>query len=133
MPTTRRLFLSLMGSTALAGLVPAFAAPARRKPNFIVILCDDLGYGDIEPTGGKAIPTPNLNRMARQGMVLHGRLLSLAAETIAFAGDLATNLDQADAVYRRIRDSIDAYIQREGIEAPEEPPYQPCWQPPTPR
>ena len=70
MPTTRRLFLSLMGSTALAGMVPAFAAPARRKPNFIVILCDDLGYGDIEPTGGKAISTPNLNRMARQGMVL---------------------------------------------------------------
>jgi arylsulfatase A-like enzyme len=36
----------------------------------IVILCDDLGYGDIEPTGGKVIPTPNLNRMAREGMVL---------------------------------------------------------------
>ena len=50
-----------MATSALAGMAPAFAAPARRKPNFIVILCDDLGYGDIEPTGGKTIPTPNIN------------------------------------------------------------------------
>lgn len=70
MTATRRLFLGLMATTALAGMVPAFAAPARRKPNFIIILCDDLGYGDIEPTGGKTIPTPNINRMARQGMLL---------------------------------------------------------------
>ncbi|MCT0224404.1 MSMEG_0569 family flavin-dependent oxidoreductase [Synechococcus sp. CS-1328] len=78
--------------------------------------------------GGREI---DLRHHAHQGMVLHGRLLSLAAETIAFADDLASNLDQADAVYRRIRDSIDTYIEREGIEAPQEPPYQPCWQPPT--
>ncbi|MEP7221758.1 MAG: sulfatase [Novosphingobium sp.] len=49
----------------------AFAAPKpARKQNFIIVLCDDMGYGDIEPTGGKTIPTPNLNRMAREGMVL---------------------------------------------------------------
>ena len=70
MTATRRLFLGLMATTALAGLNPALAARPRRKPNFIVILCDDLGYGDIEPTGGTRIRTPNLNRMARQGMVL---------------------------------------------------------------
>jgi arylsulfatase A-like enzyme len=39
----------------------------RRQPNFILILCDDLGYGDIEPCGG-SIPTPALNRMAREGL-----------------------------------------------------------------
>lgn len=70
MTASRRLFLGLMATSALAGMAPAFAARERRKPNFIVILCDDLGYGDIEPTGGTKIPTPNLNRMARQGMVL---------------------------------------------------------------
>jgi len=42
--------------------------PAQpRKPNFIIILCDDLGYGDVEPFGG-SIPTPNLNRMAHEGV-----------------------------------------------------------------
>ena len=72
MRTNRRLFMGLLASSALASAgIPAFSAPrARRKPNFIIVICDDLGYGDIEPTGGKTIPTPNLNRMARQGMVL---------------------------------------------------------------
>ncbi len=70
MTATRRFFIALMATTALVATVPTLAAPKRRKPNFIVILCDDLGYGDIEPTGGTYIPTPNLNRMAKQGMVL---------------------------------------------------------------
>lgn len=39
-----------------------------RPPNFIVILCDDLGYSDIELYGG-SIPTPALNRMAAEGLV----------------------------------------------------------------
>src|ERR1700741_2404571 len=70
MTATRRAFLDLLAAPARAGMAPAIAMPARRKPNFIVILCDDLGYGDIEPTGGKRIPTPNINRMARQGTLL---------------------------------------------------------------
>lgn len=71
MRTNRRFFIGLLASTTLAvAASPAFAARRMRKPNFIVILCDDLGYGDIEPTGGKVIPTPNLNRMAREGTVL---------------------------------------------------------------
>ncbi len=71
MTQTRRRLLALLATTAMvAAGPPALAAPARRKPNFIIILCDDLGYGDIEPTGGKTIPTPNLNRMARQGTLL---------------------------------------------------------------
>ena len=43
------------------------ADAASRPPNFIVILCDDLGYSDIEPYGG-SIPTPALNRMAAEGL-----------------------------------------------------------------
>jgi arylsulfatase A len=43
-------------------------AEPRRPPNFILILNDDLGYGDIQPLGG-SIPTPNINRMAQQGLI----------------------------------------------------------------
>jgi arylsulfatase A-like enzyme len=39
----------------------------ERPPNFIVILCDNLGYGDIEPFGSTIHRTPNLNRMAQEG------------------------------------------------------------------
>ena len=39
----------------------------QRPPNFIVIFCDNLGYGDIEPFGSTLHRTPNLNRMAKEG------------------------------------------------------------------
>ena len=42
-------------------------APPSRPPNLIVIFCDNLGYGDIEPFGSIIHQTPNLNRMAKQG------------------------------------------------------------------
>jgi arylsulfatase A len=70
MLANRRTILVLLASTALTAVAPVTAARGKRKPNFIVILCDDLGYGDIEPTGGSMIPTPQLNRMARHGTVL---------------------------------------------------------------
>jgi arylsulfatase A-like enzyme len=38
-----------------------------KKPNFIIIYCDNLGYGDIEPFGSTVHRTPNLNRMAKEG------------------------------------------------------------------
>ena len=51
------------------GVKASFAeqAPAI-KPNIIVIIADDLGYGDIEPYGQKYIKTPHLNKMAEQGI-----------------------------------------------------------------
>jgi len=39
-------------------------------PNFVVIFVDDMGYGDIEPFGSTANRTPQLNRMAEEGMKL---------------------------------------------------------------
>ena len=64
----RRRDLLASGAALLAvAAVPVAAAPRRRAPNIIVILCDDLGYGDIEPTGGRLIKTPNINKMASQG------------------------------------------------------------------
>ncbi|MEY4489145.1 MAG: hypothetical protein RIQ79_1653 [Verrucomicrobiota bacterium] len=44
--------------------------PAERKaPNVIVILADEIGYGDVGFNGGNSIPTPNLNRIAAGGVV----------------------------------------------------------------
>lgn len=48
----------------------AGSGPAERPPNFLIILCDDLGYGDLACTGNKTIRTPNLDRLASQGIRL---------------------------------------------------------------
>ena len=45
-------------------LLPACNSKIADKPNFIIIYCDDLGYGDIGPYGNKVHRTPNLDRMA---------------------------------------------------------------------
>jgi arylsulfatase A-like enzyme len=50
--------------------VTFFAAPAAsqdRKPNVIVILADDLGFADLGVQGGKDIPTPNIDSLAKNG------------------------------------------------------------------
>jgi len=46
---------------------PSLAQPAS-KPNFILILADDMGYGDIAPFGSAENRTPNLDRMEHEGM-----------------------------------------------------------------
>ena len=43
-------------------------AASTRPPNLVVIFCDNLGYGDVEPFGSTVHRTPQLNRMAREGM-----------------------------------------------------------------
>ena len=55
---------------ALAGVSP-FAVPssAKERPNIVIFFTDDAGYRDIGPFGGLA-PTPNLDRMAAEGMKL---------------------------------------------------------------
>lgn len=46
-------------------LAPLFAA---EKPNVIVIMADDLGYGDISANGATALQTPNIDRLAAEGL-----------------------------------------------------------------
>src|SRR5688572_18320243 len=50
-----------------AGALSAADSKANR-PNIIFILADDLGYGDVGCYGQKIIPTPNIDRLAAQGM-----------------------------------------------------------------
>jgi putative flavoprotein involved in K+ transport len=90
---------------------------ARREANHYV-----TGRG-----GGRDI---DLRTFAREGLRLHGRLLGCAEGRMAFAGDLAANLDAADATAERIKDTIDRHIEAAGIDAPAERRYVATWQPP---
>jgi len=71
----RREFVKALGlgaaSLAVSGCISpselATATTSAKKPNFVVIFCDDLGYGDIGSYGHPTIRTPNLDRMAAEG------------------------------------------------------------------
>ncbi|MFN7922983.1 MAG: arylsulfatase [Bryobacteraceae bacterium] len=60
MPITRRDFLA--SAAAAAAQTPA------RKPNILFILADDLGYGNLGCYGQKQIQTPNIDRLASEGL-----------------------------------------------------------------
>src|SRR5690606_15412399 len=47
---------------------PGNATGTDRPPNVVVILADDLGYGDLGSYGARAIRTPNLDRLAAEGV-----------------------------------------------------------------
>jgi uncharacterized sulfatase len=57
----------LLASGAAAAASVVAGAGARRPPNIVVILCDDLGYGDLGVSGSRLIRTPNIDRLAREG------------------------------------------------------------------
>jgi hypothetical protein len=74
---TRRTFMktkliSSLSLGLLAVLIPwhVNAQAQAKKPNILLIISDDTGYGDLGPYGGgvgRGMPTPNIDKMAKQG------------------------------------------------------------------
>jgi len=64
---------NLFNTLAFVCAVPLVGARAAEaaKPNILYILCDDLGYGDVKCLGGERskIPTPNIDKLAAEGMI----------------------------------------------------------------
>lgn len=72
---TRRALLRAAGAGALAGFLPGHRCAAggeshspRRRPNLVFILADDLGWAELGCYGNTFNRTPNLDRLARDGM-----------------------------------------------------------------
>ena len=69
--TNPKLFF-LLGASLLSHPFHGFseslsAEKSTKRPNFVIILCDDLGYGDLGTFGHPTIKTPNLDKMASEG------------------------------------------------------------------
>lgn len=69
---TRRRFLKTAGLAAAATVLSTGLLPgeATRRPNIVYIAADDLGYGDLSCYGQQKFKTPNIDRLAAEGMML---------------------------------------------------------------
>lgn len=121
-------------------------SPRRYRGKDVVDWLDQLGYYDLtiedHPQkenvrtktnhyvtgrgGGREI---DLRHFALEGMRLYGRLADIRGSQLTFQPNLKANLDQADAVAESIKGTIDAYIEKQHIDAPVDEPYSPAWEP----
>ena len=65
---SRRELLAGMGAMGLLGLSAITGRSEVQKPNFVFILMDDLGWMDLSCYGSRFYETPNIDRLATQGM-----------------------------------------------------------------
>lgn len=62
------MILNLTVSVSIAFALAVSPAFAQRPPNIVLIYADDLGYGDLSSYGATALKTPNIDRLAREGL-----------------------------------------------------------------
>src|SRR6476659_7490990 len=91
------------------------AALPPQKPNIIFILADDLGYGELGCYGQEKIKTPNLDRLAAEGM----RFTQCYAGTTDCAPSRASLMTGLHTGHTRIRGNAAVPLQAEDITVAE--------------
>jgi arylsulfatase A-like enzyme len=69
-----KIGLSLLALFVIMTVTLGQADAQQQKPNIILIVSDDFGYGDASPYGGgpgRGMPTPNIERLANEGMTFY--------------------------------------------------------------
>lgn len=138
--------LHLEGRDVHLAVGPAPRSPRKYRGRDAIDWLYDMGHYEItidkHPNPHHALTKTNhymtgrdggheidLRRFATQGVSLYGSVSGMNGTKIEFLPDLETNLDDADASYLGIRKAIDAYIEKTGIDAPAEPPFEKLWRP----
>ena len=71
----------------------------NERPNFVIIYCDDMGYGDLSCFGNPTIKTPNLDRMASEGQKWSSFYVSASVSSPSRAGLLTGRLGVRTGMY----------------------------------
>jgi putative flavoprotein involved in K+ transport len=140
--------LHLAGRKVHLSVGPAPRCARRYRGKDVVDWLAMMGHYDMpvdrHPSGQQARDKTNhyvtgrsgghdidLRKFALEGMRLYGPLDSISDGCVSFSPGLKRNLDGADDVYRSINRSIDAYIDKAGIQASAGAAYTPLWEPDT--
>ncbi|WP_299958581.1 MSMEG_0569 family flavin-dependent oxidoreductase [uncultured Roseobacter sp.] len=138
--------LHLEGRDVHLAVGPAPRSPRKYRGRDAIDWLYDMGHYEItidkHPNPQHALTKTNhymtgrdggheidLRRFATQGVSLYGSVSGMNGAKIEFLPDLETNLDDADASYLGIRTAIDAFIEKNDIDAPQEPPFEKLWRP----
>lgn len=113
---SRRSFLKNVGLGAVLSASFLSCSPRRaKKPNIIYILADDLGYGDLGCFGQQKIKTPNLDKMAAEGM----RFTNHYAGSTVCAPSRCTLMTGRHTGHARIRGNALVALEPNDITIPE--------------
>lgn len=138
--------LKLAGRKVHLAVGPAPRAPRMYRGRDATDWLYDMGHYDLtirdHPQGEAVHEKTNhyltgrdggheidLRKFALDGVTLYGSLSGASGSEAVFAQDLEKNLDDADESYVGIRKAIDDYIATNGIDAPEEKPFEKVWRP----
>ena len=106
--TACRLIL-LIGFLATILSSPAIG---KNQPNILFIIADDLGYRDLGCFGGKEVKTPNIDRLAREGVRATSFYVTWPACTPSRASILTGRYPQRNGLYDMIRNDMTDYGHR---------------------
>lgn len=101
----------LLVITAALLFSPAARATDPPRPNVVILLCDDLGYGDLGCFGHPAIRTPNLDRLAADGMRLTDCYSAMPVCSPSRAGLLTGRVPNRAGIHDWIPQGTGIYLQ----------------------
>jgi arylsulfatase A-like enzyme len=112
---------ALAGVTSVSAAtgVASAQAPGAARPSFVVLLADDLGYGDLGSYGHPTIATPNLDRMAAEGLKLTSFYAAAPLCTPSRAGLLTGRFPNRSGLYRVLFPEDTAGMPREELTLAE--------------
>lgn len=118
-PTRRRthLFYLLLVNSLLLGTQYAHAEPS--KPNVVVFLADDMGWGDSATYGHPLIKTPNLDKLASQGVKFTQCYSACGVCSPSRSAILTGRTPYRNGVYRHLSGNHDAHLRSSEITYPK--------------
>ena len=112
---------------------PHTRPPRRYRDRDFVWWLGVLGHWDLQtpPAGAEHVTiafsgayggrTIDFRALAAEGIVLHGRAASYADGVLRFVDDLADSVAAGDRFYLELLDEADAFVERSGLDLPDEP------------
>ena len=77
-PPLHRLAFAVCALLPLSASATTVSPTQDTRPNIIFILCDDLGYGDLAVNGHPYVKSPNIDRLAAEGLTIQNAYMSSA-------------------------------------------------------